>query len=370
MNSRVAVLVTPRSGPPYQELLYRSVEAAGVRVRYAEGPTPSQTVNITLMPAVLIWRRLRGDQILHIHWVFQFYLPWARHKRWARRLMERWFDLYLRTAQQLGYAIVWTAHDLVPHEQVFEDDGRARGVLLSRARVVIALSEATATELHELAAHDVRVIPMGSYAEPYPVTLTRAQARSSFDFATDDVVVSLIGMMEEYKGTDLLLEAAAQLPASSRIKILLAGSCKEQSYRDKLTRLAERLPGRVVTHLQWVPDEDLARFLQATDVAAFPFREITNSGSINLAQSFGLPVMIPNLAALRDIPDSTTIRFEPGINSLVAALLRAEQLSESEYVDMSAAALAWSARSDWRSIAGETIQAYEAAWSAKSNERE
>jgi len=369
VNSGLSVLVTPKDSVPYQELLYRDVEAAGVRVRYADGPTPSQTVNVILMPAVLMWRRLRGDQILHLHWVFQFYLPWARRRRWARRLMEWWFGVYLWTAQLLGYAIVWTAHDLVPHEQVFENDDAARRVLLTRAKVVIALSESTASELHALGARDVRAIPMGSYAEPYPVTLTTAEARLSFGFADGDVVVSLIGMMEEYKGADLLLGAAVQLPASSKIKVLLAGSCREETYRDVLTRLAQQLPGRVVTHLQWVPDQDLARFLQATDIAAFPFREITNSGSINLAQSFGRPVVIPSFAALRDIPESTAIRFEPGIDSLVAALLKAECLSEAEYRDMSTAALAWSARADWKDIAAETIQAYETAWSAMNGER-
>jgi glycosyltransferase involved in cell wall biosynthesis len=281
--------------------------------------------------------------------------------------MEWWFGLYLRTAQLLGYGIVWTAHDLLPHEQVFEDDGRARDVLLSRAKVVIALSGATATELHALGARDVRVIPMGSYAEPYQVILSKAEARSSFGFDDGDVVVSLIGKMEAYKGADLLLLATAQLPASSRIKLLLAGSCADEAYRNELTDLAGKTRGRVVIYLQWVPNEDLARFLQATDIAAFPFREITNSGSIVLAQSFGRPVIIPNLAALSDIPGNTAIRFESGIDSLVAALQRAEHLSESEYSDMSTAALAWSTRTEWKSIAGETIRAYESAWSGKND---
>jgi len=72
--------------------------------------------------------------------------------------MEVVFSLYLRTAQSVGYAIVWTAHDLLPHEQVFADDSRARDLLLSKAKVVIALSEATATELRALGARLVRVI--------------------------------------------------------------------------------------------------------------------------------------------------------------------------------------------------------------------
>lgn len=361
MNSRLSVLVTPRSGPPYQELLYRRLEDAGVRVRYDEGPTPSQTLNILLAPAVLAWARMRGYRILHIHWVFQFSLPWARRKRWARRLMEWWFGLYLRTAEVLGYEIVWTAHDLMPHEPVFGDDTRARGLLLSRAKSVIALSDATASELRALGARNVRVIPMGSYAEPYPATMTREEARASFGFASNDVVVSLIGRVEAYKGSDLLLQAVAELPPTSRIRILLAGVCTDKSYGRLLGLLAEKAGGRVVSDFRWIPDEELARYLQAADFAVFPFREITNSGSIVLAQSFGLPVIIPDLPTLRDIPAETAIRFESGVDALAAALQRAEHFTESQYRALSDAALAWSLRTDWADIARDTIDAYRAA---------
>ena len=358
MNSGLSVFVTPRSGPPYQELLYRNVEAAGVEVRYDEGPTASQTLNILMMPLVLAWQRARGSQILHIHWVFQFSLPWARRRRWARRLMEWWFDVYLHSAQFLGYAIVWTAHDLLPHEQVFDNDSRGRDLLISKASIVIALSEATAVELRELRARNVRVIPMGSYAEPYPVTLSREEARASFGFVTSDLVVSLVGRIEAYKGADLLLRALTRLSPSSRVKVLLAGLCPDEDYRHQLTQLAREAGGRVVTDFRWIPDEDLARYLQATDVAVFPFREITNSGSIMLAQSFGRPVVMPNLPVLRDIPDDTAIRFDGTLGSLVSALERIEGLSDPEYRKMSASAQAWSTRLDWTTIARETVEVY------------
>jgi len=361
MNSALSVLVTPRDGPPYQDLLYRDVQAAGVRVRYAQGPTPSHTLNVLLAPAVLAWWRARGYQILHIHWVFQFSLPWAPHSHWAKRVMERWFGTYLRVALVLGYRIVWTAHDLLPHEPVFANDSRARDLLLSKASEVIALSESTAKELRTLGARNVRVIPFGSYADPYPVKVTTEEARASFGFRDADVVVGLIGKMEVYKGADLLLSAAAQLPESSRIRLLLAGSCSDQSYLIELKRLATEVGDKAVTDFKWIPDGDLARYLQATNIAAFPFREITNSGSVLLAQSFGRPVIIPNLSTLHDIPSDTAIRFEPGMDSLVAALQRANDLSEKECRDMSAAALAWASRSDWASIARETIETYKDA---------
>ncbi|MGC2168524.1 MAG: glycosyltransferase family 4 protein [Acidimicrobiales bacterium] len=358
MNSRLSVLVAPRDGLHYQQFLYREVEKSGVRVYYAQGPTKSQTLNLILAPAVLLWFRLRGARVLHIHWVFQFSLPWAKRRRWALRLMEWWFGVYLWISRALGFAIVWTAHDLLPHEQVFANDAHARDLLLSYTAMVIALSDSTAGALRELGVSNVRVIPMGSYSDPYPVSLTTSDARLSFGFADQDVVISLIGRVEPYKGADLLLRAVAGLPESSRIKVLLAGLCTDEVYLDELTGLARDLGARASTTFTWVPDDDLARYFQATDVAVFPFREITNSASVMLAQSFGRPIVIPNLPALRDIPDEAAIRFEPG-DDLTKVLEQTESLSDERYQEMSAASIAWATRADWRTAAADTIETYE-----------
>jgi glycosyltransferase involved in cell wall biosynthesis len=358
VTSGLSVLVTPRDSVPYQELLYRGVESEGVRVRYADGPTPSHSLNLILAPALLVWWRLRGFRILHIHWIFQFSLPWARHHRWARRLMEWWFAVYLRTARIVGFAIVWTVHDLLPHEPVFADDVRARRLLLSRANLVIALSDATAAQLRELGARRVVVIPIGPFDSPYPITGTKQEARDGLGFNASDVVVTLLGKIETYKGADLLLSAAARLPSTSQMSVVLVGACSDQSYRSELLRLAREAGLRVRTELERVSEEDVARYMQATDIAAFPFREVTNSASVMLAQSFGRPVIITDLPSLRDIPESSAIRCDPSVESLVTALLEAENLSKEQRRAMGDAGLAWSTRSDWSEIAHATVATY------------
>ena len=279
--------------------------------------------------------------------------------------MQWWFGSYLGVARLLGYRIVWTAHDLLPHDQVFYDDHWARDMLISSATTIIALSRATAEEIRELGGQHVRIIPMGSYAEPYTATLTRKEARAGFGFSDDDVVVALIGRLERYKGVDLLLQAVAQLPSSSLIKVLIAGLCPDDAYRSELNQLVEKLGDRVTTRFQWIPDDDLARYFQASNIAVFPFRKITNSASVLLAQSFGLPVVIPDLHVLEDIPSDGALRFESiqkqGVESLVAVLRRVEQLTESEFRDMSSAAFSWATKNDWKSIARDTVDVYREA---------
>lgn len=359
---RISVLVTPRDQNPYQELLYNGVSGAGVRVHYADGPTPSQTLNLLLSPILLAWYRARGFRLLHVHWIFQFSLPWARETRWARCAMEWWFRFYLFCASHLGYDVIWTAHDLLPFDQIFRDDTRARDLLIANSRAIIALSNASAEVLRSLGAKNVHVVPFGSYLDPYPVNISRDEARSVLGFGSGDVVITLMGRIERYKGADRLLAAMGQLPTTSRIKVMIVGSCSEDLYREELLALSDGVKGRAVLSLEWVPDDELARYLQSSDFAAFPFREITNSSSVILAASFGLPVVIPDMQMLRDVPSASAIRYEqesdPAIDSLVEALLIAENLPDAEYRAMSAAATSWARGSDWSTVARKTIEVY------------
>ncbi len=359
MSARIRVLVTPKDENPYQRLLYQEATAAGAEVRYLEGPSRSHTLNLLVAPLTLVWHRLLGYRILHIHWVFQFSLPWAAPVALARRVMQWWFWFYLWWADALGYRIVWTAHDLLPHEQVFFDDRRARQYLIERADAVIALSSATAEELVELGATGVQVIPHGPFTAPYPTTLGREAARSEFAFAASDVVVLLLGKIEHYKGADLLLEALGRLPTSSPIRVVVAGACIDTAYRATLSELAARVGSRAIVRLNRIPAEQIATYLEAADFAAFPFRAITNSGSVVLAQSFGLPVLIPNLTSLRDIPAETALRYDPLGQGLVGTLERAGLLTSQIRSEMGRAAKQYANAMNWPTAGRLHMETYE-----------
>ena len=58
VSAPVRVLVTPKDENPYQRLLYDEVTAAGAEVRYAEGPSGSQTFNLLVAPLMLVRYRL------------------------------------------------------------------------------------------------------------------------------------------------------------------------------------------------------------------------------------------------------------------------------------------------------------------------
>lgn len=351
MSDLVRVLVTPKDENPYQRLLYDELTAAGVVVRYLDGPTGSHTLNLLLAPLMLTRHRLSGYRILHIHWVFQFALPWAPHSNSARRIAQWWFWLYLWWAHTIGYRILWTAHDLLPHSRVFFDDRQARRYLIDRADAIIALSQASAPELIELGARDVEVVPFGSYATVYESALGRQAARSELGLGPSDVVVLLIGKIEPYKGADILLRAATRLSAGSPVKVVIAGACGDLTYRATLCRLAEGAGERAVARLERIPDEEMPVYLRAADFAAFPFRRITNSSSVVLAQSFELPVLIPDLESLRDVPETAALRYDSTEQGLLDALELAGRMEPQARLDMGRAGKRHGDSVDWQTVA-------------------
>lgn len=358
MTAEIRVLAAPKDENPYQQFLYDAVGSLGATVAYETGPTRSQTCNVLLAPAMLVRRRVEGFRILHIHWLFQFALPWARRAGWSRLAMQWWFRFYLWVAHAIGMRIVWTAHDLVPHEPVFSDNRVARDNLISRADAVIALVPAGAAALSALGAHDVTVIPFGSYAEPYPVTLGREEARKQIGVDPDDDVMLLIGKIEPYKGADLLLDAAARLD-DSPARVVVAGACPDPDYARCLAELAARAGSRAVLRLERIPDDEMAWYLVAADFGVFPFRAVSNSSSILLAESFGLPVVIPDLESLADVPEQAAIRYAPGGDGLLAALRRACLLGHEDRQAMGKAAHERAHATEWESVARMHVDLYE-----------
>ena len=275
----------------------------------------------------------------------------------ARRLMQWWFALYLRVASIAGYAIVWTAHDLLPHAPVFADDQRAHRDLLSHAALVIALSGFSADELVAGGARLVRTIPFGTYCTTEPGEDGHQQARSSLGLSADELVVVHLGKIP-LEGTDLLLLATQQVPDDIKVKVFVVGACLDPAYRRQLEQLADGVSARLVLRLERVSEEEMSRYLSAADVAVFPFRAVTNSSSILNAQCFGLPVIIPDLVTLRDIPSTSAVRFDGSVGGLALAMASFARLDGRTRGELAEGARRYATSTDWPTVARMTLAAY------------
>jgi beta-1,4-mannosyltransferase len=356
------VLVVPRDANPYQELLYDQLRRRGLDVDYLEGGTPSQSLNLLLMPALLARQRLRGARLLHLHWVYTFAVPAARWVPVLRRAAQLWFALVLVVAKALGYRIVWTAHNALPHERTFHDDREARLTLVRKADAVILHSDSAGVQLAALGMRPrlSRTIPHGSYHGAYPSDVTREQARSRLGVAEHDRALLFFGRVAEHKGVEQLVEAFARTCPSPAgpLRLLVAGACADTQLADRLRRAAA-CSGRVQLHLEHVPDDEVQVWMRAADIAVIPLRALTTSGSVLLARSFGLPVLLPDVDALPQGGDAAFQRYQPTMAGLTDALRGLASLSPTGWQQLATAAADQTDLHSWADVADQTLALYE-----------
>jgi glycosyltransferase involved in cell wall biosynthesis len=322
--------------------LYASLRERGYEHRYAGELTPSHTLNVLALPLELIWLRLRGWGVLHLHWVFFFQLAWADRRPWARRLAQAWFSLTLAVARRAGLRIVWTAHNVLPHDPVFADDRAARRELVRRADLVLAHSDATLAALAELGARPRRaaVIPLGSYMAP--ATVIAAPVRP----AGDPLRLLFFGRIAEYKGVEDLVAAVRALPPEVGVEAVIVGACGDEELRARLAAAAGAEP-RIDLRIGFVPDEELTELVAASHLVVLPFRAVTTSSSVALALEHGRGAVIPHLPAFADLPAAAVLRYDGSVSDLVRVLLEASRWDASAFIALGASAAQFVSPMGW-----------------------
>ena len=129
------------------------------------------------------------------------------------------------------------------------------------------------------------------------------------------------GLIRDYKGLDLLLEAWAKWMPENR-KLLIAGEF--YTSREKYVSLIEELglQDKIVLHDHFIADEDVKYYFSAADCLALPYRTATQSGVTQIAYNFSLPMIVTRVGGLPEIvPDgSVGLVCEPTAESIASAL--------------------------------------------------
>ena len=326
------VLAYPKSGTAYTERLYAEVEARQVTV--VEGVWSGRWLR----------RNVRSGDIIHIHWPSFLYFDASSKIRTAVRLAKLY--AYLWFARMLGAKLVWTAHNLYPHDgfdRKFHRIGRRIITSLANYVCVHGPSSAQLVERElKVAAARIRIAHHGHWLGHYPNQITRGESRARLNLPAGEFVYLFIGACRPYKGLESLIEAFAAMPRPARL--LIAGKFTSPHYLDEIQALVRKTPA-VELVPESIPDDELQLYLNAADCVVLPYRAILTSGTAMLAMSFGRPVVAPDLGGITDHLD-----FRCGLlydaddpQGLTNALLRIRSLSfESAAIIENARRFGWS----------------------------
>ncbi|MGH2559055.1 MAG: glycosyltransferase family 4 protein, partial [Thermomicrobiales bacterium] len=257
--------------------------------------------------------------------------------------------------------VVWTAHNLYPHNrrrQALDHEGRL--ALCRICTAIIAHCSVAATAINETFGRSDRlfVVPHGHFIDVYPGTVSRDDARAQLGVPADAFAYGFFGSLQPYKGIEPLFDAFAGLPTDDAW-LLISGGGKDAAYLDSLRDRAATMPRVVLRTYPRAPSEDVTLIMQAADVVTLPFVATMTSGTLILALSWGRPVIAPALGCLPEtVSPDAGILYDPAAPDALSEALRA--IRERDLAEAGRAALACARRFDWDWIADRTLEAYRA----------
>jgi beta-1,4-mannosyltransferase len=305
---------------PYQRLLYAHLAPFGVHL--IEGAK---------LKAGWLWGNRSLVDVLHFHWP-QSYYQWLWEPSWAR-LPLSWLRLVVFTARLgfarlLGYRLIWTVHQVYPHETVSRRIDRLAGRVLAAACHALAVHDRSTAALIKrdlgVGAANLLVVPHGSYLGVYPEGRDRATVRGELGLPPDAFVFLAFGHVREYKDLELLLAAFKRMN-DPRAVLLVAGPALDTATVKSLRNAAATDP-RVQLLLEFVPDERVAEVFGAADAAVLARGDGGTSGALVLALSLGLPAVAADVPAYAELlaEGQAGWLFAPGVEeSLHGALAQA-----------------------------------------------
>ena len=291
-NEPLRICCLPIAGRenPYQHLMMEGLRSsADLDVRHGASGK--------VFAALRTVFRYRPD-VIHYDWIHRYFL--RRHRVWTWMHAPIFILELIVVRRVFGCRIVWTMHNLVTH-----DAGADRIELWVRRRFaricewIRVFDESTVERGSELLGVEKDlfcVLPEGSYVGYYPDEVGRVEARQRLDIGLDDLVLLYFGQIRPYKGIEDLLEAFENIRAPNWA-LVIAGRPLDERYSNEIVASA-KAHARVRFFMEFVQDEEVQTFFNASDIVVLPFKKVENSGTAVLAMGFGKPVIAPRLGVL------------------------------------------------------------------------
>ena len=285
---------------------------------------------------------------------------------------ELWF---LRWVRQLGCKIVYTVHNVLPH-----DNGeRYRALYAQVYRLVDHFichdphAKAALAAEFQVPPDTVSIIPHGPLFSPGR-ECTPHQARAKTGLSPDACIVLWQGIIRPYKGISFLLKAwKAARQAGLQATLVIVGTGE----KDVVEAVAEEvqaldIASSVCLDFRFVSVEMLEAYHLAADILVYPYTAITTSGALMTGMGYGKAMIASALPAFEEMlqNDKNALLVPYGdVDGWAGALARLASDADlrARLGGRLQASRAGAPR--WTDIACETLRVYEQVLTASSTSK-
>jgi len=293
----------------------------------------------------------REGSIVHLHYFHVPLLDW----------------IFVRALKAKGFHVVMTAHDVVPFD-AGQLDSRLLGELYRLADRVLVHTVASKEELTStwgIRPAQVAVIHQGPYPDFAASAPRRSlqEARAFLGLTVENKVILFFGQIKRVKGLDILIRSFSMVAREyPEARLVVAGPVWKDDYAVYATLIeALELNDRVMTRLEYIPDEQVSLYFQAADVVVLPYRKVYQSAVLFMAHSFARPIVATAVGGLAEvIQDGQTGYLVPPDDEHALALALCKVLADTPAAEqVGLQGKRWvEQHSSWSSIAGQLADLY------------
>ena len=199
----------------------------------------------------------------------------------------------------------------------------------------IVQSSQTENELQEVVENPVYEKRFHPIYTNFPKKIDKITARKKLGLSAKNIIL-YFGIIRDYKGFDILLNAIAELKDSGLdFHLLAGGECygSDEKYTQLISNLG--ISDYITWHNKYIPDSEVSNYFSAADVVALPYRTASQSGVTQIAYSYDLPVIVTKVGGLPEIVDEGQSGFtiEPENPTELANILE-KNLEAGTFLEM------------------------------------
>lgn len=258
-------------------------------------------------------RRERPDMVLMKYWT---------------PFMAPCFGTIARIARGNGHTkFICQIDNVEPHEHHIIDRPFNR-YYLRAVDGFVYMSEQVHGELREYTSAPALFSPHPMFSN-FGERVERAEACRALGLDANLQYLLFFGLIREYKGLDILLEAWSRVRRDGQ-KLIVAGEFYDD--KERYAPLFARLGASVVLHDRFIADADVKYYFSVADALVLPYRTATQSGVTQIAYNFHLPMIVTDVGGLPEIVPDDKVGYvcPPTVEGVMDAI---EQLYKEGNLD-------------------------------------
>ena len=222
-----------------------------------------------------------------------------------------------RKVRRSGCKVVAIADNIIPHERHIIDKPFTK-YFLGGLDGCVTLCDAVAEDLHRWAPDLPSKVIFHPLYSHFGEKLPREEAERRLGLRPGMKNLLFFGLIREYKGLDILLEAFDSLPED--YQLIIAGECYGPF--DKYQAAIDASPAKERIHIfrRYIDDAEVKDFFSAADVTVLPYRSATQSGVSSASYHFEVPMIVTAVGGLKEtIGDTGTGLVAEDVNPAAVA---------------------------------------------------